>query len=165
VNEFSKLEIVDAKKLDNLCVEMYEYVGPKTFLGKIEDAYYSEKTVDNTYFYTALTGKPMLTSDQIDFDENFRKIDFDLIRQRSLSELATLRDNLLESIGYNISRIKLEASYEIEEPSFMSKYKSKGFSIREDFDGFYFLNETNNKRSCSVSTVKLLTENMIKSIF
>ena len=165
INEFSKLEVVPADSLDDFYVEVYEYVGPMAFLSKIEEAYCAQKTVDNTFFYTSLTGKPMLSSDQIEFDENFRKVDFDLIRQKSISELATLRDNLLESIGYRISRNKLESAYAIEEPSFVKKYKSKGFSIREDFDGFYFYNETNKKRSASVGSTSQLTENMIKSIF
>lgn len=165
VNENSKLEVVKASDLEDFYVEVFEYVGPKAFLEKIETAYLSEKTVDNTFFYTALTGKPMLSSDQIEFDENFAKVDFDLIKQKSISELVTLRDNMLESIGYRISRVNMEASYGLKEPLFMKKYRSKGFAIREDFDGYYFFNSMNNKRSVSVGSTSLLTENMIKSIF
>ena len=57
------------------------------------------------------------------------------------------------------------ASYFMDIDKFVKKYKSKGFSIREDFDGFYFYNEVNKKRSASVGSTRQLTENMIKSIF
>ena len=94
INENAQLEIVDASNFSNMMIEEYEFVGDQRLLKKIEEAYYSGKIVDNTFFYTALTGKPMLTEDQIDFDNNFKKVDFVAMKEKSLTKLATLKDRL-----------------------------------------------------------------------
>ena len=60
---------------------IYEFVGNKKLLDKINNAYKEQKTVDNTFIYTALSGKPMLSSDQIEFDESFIKVDFDVFKE------------------------------------------------------------------------------------
>lgn len=77
VNEDAKLEIVDANRFENCYFEVYEFIGNKAYLNKLYEAYKNGKIVDNTAFYTILTGKPMLCEDQIDFDPNFRKVDFE----------------------------------------------------------------------------------------
>jgi hypothetical protein len=65
INENANLEIVDASAVSDMIVEEYEFIGDTRLIKKIEEAYYSKKTVDNTFFYTALTGKPLLCEDQI----------------------------------------------------------------------------------------------------
>ena len=85
INENANLEIVDASYVSDMIVEEYEFVGDVRLVKKIEEAYYSNKIVDNTFFYTALTGKPMLCEDQIDFDPNFKKVDFITIKENYLS--------------------------------------------------------------------------------
>ena len=160
INENAKLEIVNADKYNNYFVEIYEYVGNKSKLNKLNEIYKSGKIVDNTVFYTVLTGKPMLCEDQIDFDPNFKKIDLDLIQESIISEMATLRDNFFEICGINNSIFVNENS--IIKPDYINNYKD--IIIKEDLDGYYFYSNLTKKRSGSEKYVKNLSENMIKSI-
>lgn len=160
INENANLEIVDRSNLSNMVVEEYEFIGDKRLIKKIEEAYYSNKTVDNTFFYTALTGKPMLSEDQIDFDPNFRKVDFIAMKEKALTQLATLFE------GYNISTgvdsIKVNTipnSYTRN----LTGNKSH-ITIMEDLDGYYAFNTEKNIRSVSVEEQEFLTEQMIDSI-
>jgi len=113
-----------------------------------------------------LTGRELYTEDQLDFDTSFRKIDLDLIEQKMLSEFVTLRDNIIEACGINtdIVRPVIEPLGK-SAPSFVNKYNTLGdISIKEDFDGVYFYSDLTHKRSASVASVNLLTENMLKVI-
>ena len=107
----------------------------------------------------------MLTEDQIDFDKSFKKVDFELIHYKSLSEIVTLRDKIIESMGYKFGRIAIDESVITNINPNISKYLDNGFVIKEDFDGFYIMNEMNYKRSVSVPVASMLTESMVKSIF
>ena len=165
VNENAKLQVVDSKYFNNCYVEVYEFIGNKAYLNKLNEIYKSDKTVDNTVFYTALTGKPMLCEDQIDFDPDFKKVDFELMRENVITEMATIKDKYLQNNGLGSIWCPIIESNYINKMPFMSKYnKYNDISIREDFDGYYFYNSTTEKRSGSVATTSLLSEAMIKSI-
>ena len=160
INEDANLEIVDASCLENMMVEEYEFIGDQRLLKKIEEAYYSKKIVDNTFFYTALTGKPMLSEDQIDFDSNFKKVDFIKIKENSLTKLATLYDGFMSTINNN--HITLEATPNTYVKSLI---KDKPYLIlKEDLNGFYILNTEKNIRSDSVKEQNFITEQIVYSV-
>ena len=165
VNENAQLEIVNSNKFKDCFVEIYEFVGNKAYLDKINKAYNEGKIVDNTVFYTMLTGKPMLCEDQIDFDPSFRKIDLAYMKEDTLSKLATMRDNILETKKYNSLWSITESSNVTINIPFMSKYnKHNDINLKEDFDGYYFYSSMTGKRSSSVKSIDLLTEAMIKTV-
>lgn len=165
VNENAKLEIIDASKFKDCYIEVYEFIGDSNMINKLAKAYYEEKTVDNTIFYTALTGKVMLCEDQIDFDNNFKKIDLELFAYKTLSELATLRDDILELTGSGIKWTSLIESEYKDKVNILNKYNIHGdISINKDLDGYYFYSNLTHKRSNSVKNLSNLTESMIKSI-
>lgn len=165
VNENAQLEIVNSNKFKDCFVEIYEFVGNKAYLDKINKAYNEGKIVDNTVFYTMLTGKPMLCEDQIDFDPSFRKIDLAYMKEDTLSKLATMRDNILETKKYNSLWSIAESSNVTINIPFMSKYnKHNDINLKEDFDGYYFYSSMTGKRSSSVKSIDLLTEAMIKTV-
>ena len=165
VNENAQLEIVNSNKFKDCFVEIYEFVGNKAYLDKINKAYNEGKIVDNTVFYTMLTGKPMLCEDQIDFDPSFRKIDLAYVKEDTLSKLATMRDNILETKKYNSLWSITESSNVTINIPFMSKYnKHNDINLKEDFDGYYFYSSMTGKRSSSVKSIDLLTEAMIKTV-
>ena len=160
INENAKLEIVDSSKFNNCYIEIYEYIGNPTKINKLNEYYNSGKIVDNTVFYTALTGKPMLCEDQIDFDPNFKKIDFGLLNESIISKIATIKEQYLNL--YNIkSSVLVNESYN-DYPSYLSKYNS--ISVKQDLEGYYFYDRLTKKRSSSKSSLNTLTENMIISI-
>ena len=165
VNENAQLEIVNSNKFKDCFVEIYEFVGNKAYLNKLNKAYNEGKIVDNTVFYTMLAGKPMLCEDQIDFDPNFRKIDLAYMKEDTLSKLATMRDNILETKKYNSLWSIAESSNVTINIPFMSKYnKHNDINLKEDFDGYYFYSSMTRKRSSSVKSIDLLTEAMIKTV-
>ena len=146
--------------------EFYEFIGNKAYLNKLNEDYKCNNKVDN--LYTSLTGKDLYSIDQMEFDEdNFRKIDKDLIEQQTISKFVTFRDNLIESIiGTNISIVHLESVVDKSSiPTFVNKYnKLNDIVLKEDIDGIYFYSTLSKKRSGSVKDSSLLTENMLKSI-
>ena len=163
VNRDHELEVQSTDKLE--INEVYEFIGDQAFIDRLNTLYKESAKVDN--LYTILTNKPMLTEDQIDFDPAFRKIDFDLYEQKALSEFVTMRDKIMEACGINIEifRPNLAEIPFKSIPAFMSKYNTLGdIQIREDFDGVYFYSDLTKKRSASVASTTMLTENMIKSI-
>lgn len=160
INENANLEIVDASSISNMVVEQYEFVGDKRLIKKIEEAYYSGKIVDNTFFYTALTGKPMLSEDQIDFDSNFRKVDFIAMKENSLTRLATLNEAIMEAIGAPIMKVDI-----IPDNNSRLLLGDKSYlSIKKDISGYYIFNKNNYKRSASVEEMNFITEQMINSV-
>lgn len=160
INENANLEIVDGSSLSNMMVEEYEFIGDKRLIKKIEEAYYSGKIVDNTFFYTALTGKPMLTEDQIDFDSNFKKVDFIAMKEKALTQLATLTE------GYNIAsgNDPMRVNVFPNNHSRQSIGNRSHITIMEDLDGFYAFNTEKNIRSASIEEQNFITEQMIDSV-
>ena len=160
INENANLEIVDSSSLSNMVVEEYEFVGDRRLIKKIEEAYYSGKVVDNTFFYTALTGKPMLTEDQIDFDSNFKKVDFFAIKERNLTKLATVNELFLDAMNVPPMRVNV----------FPNNYAKQllgnrsHLTIMEDLNGYYVLNTEKNIRSASIEEQQFITEQMIQSV-
>ena len=150
--------------------EIYEFIGDKAYLDRLNEAYKNNDKVDN--LYTILTGKELYTLDQVDFDESFRRVDLDLIEQNVISSLATLRDNIIDVCSSNegfiesISLVNLESFIHKELiPKFVSKYNVlNDIYIKEDMDGVYFYSTLSKKRSGSVENISMLTENMLKSI-
>ena len=160
INEDANLEIVDSSELDNLLVEEYEFIGDIRAIKKIEEAYYSKKTVDNTFFYTALTGKPMLSEDQIDFDPNFKKVDFLSIKENQLTKLATLNSTFMESAGGISTSIIANPNTHV---SALLKNKSH-LILKEDINGYYIYNTEKNIRSASIEEQNFVTEQMVHSV-
>lgn len=159
INEDAKLEFIDANKLNDMIVEEYEFIGDKRSIKKIETAYLTGKTVDNTFFYTALTNKPMLTEDQIDFDDNFKKVDFISIKESELTRMATMNESLLSIINNNVSIDAMPNSY------IKSLLQDKDYiKLKEDLNGYYLYNTYNGKRTESIYDQDLITEQMLYSI-
>lgn len=159
INEDAKLEVVDASNLNNMHVEEYKFVGDIRNIKKIEEAYKTGKIVDNTFFYTALTGKPMLSEDQIDFDPNFVKVDFVKMHEQLLTEQASLRDILYEATS----------NYLFNCPCYNPRITNMignrdDIKLYRDLEGYYVKNKSTNKRTASVEQVDLITETMISTV-
>ena len=164
VNEDAHFSIVDKSYFDDKVIEsVYEYKGNRLF--KLAEAYKNNSIVDNTVFYTALTGKPMLTEDQIDFDSNFSKVDISRYEQEVLTDLATNKDAYLETVGrgseYNAP--VLEEAY-IDKIPYVNTYHRDDIVVKEDFDGYYFYNTITKRRTSSAGTITNLTETMLKTV-
>jgi len=109
INENAQLEVIDYSKLRDMLVEEYEFIGDKRNIKKIEEAYKNGKIVDNTFFYTALSGKPMLSEDQIDFDPLFRRKDFigernTFLEKMLISSTYAPYTSLIERVRYIIDK-------------------------------------------------------------
>lgn len=160
INENANLEIVEASNISDMIVEQYEFVGDKRLIKKIEEAYYTGKIVDNTFFYTALTGKPMLSEDQIDFDPNFKKVDFIAMKENSLTKLATLNEGYINIITENSFKVDTITNNHTKQLIGNKSY----LSIKKDISGYYVFNKENYKRSASVEEQNFITEQMINSV-
>jgi hypothetical protein len=107
----------------------------------------------------------MLTEDQIDFDSNFRKVDFELMRQKRLSTQATFESARNVSLGGATYTYPINEDAISRDIPYLKKYSIiDELYVQRDNDGYYFFNSLNNKRSSSVDSISMLTEAMIKSI-
>ena len=160
VNE-GKLQVANYNDIKDYYIEaQYEFIGDILNFKKILAAYQEDKIVDNTFFYTALTGKPLLTEDQIDFDENFRKIDYEKYKLNILSELATFKYRY----GH-IHENAIDVPYKNSSESILySKYKDFGLSTKYSINGYYVESSVLNKRSEFVNKHQDVTDNLIMSV-
>lgn len=158
-----KFEVI--KKEDISHVEaVYEFVGNPAYVDRLISRYKDPEYVSEG-IYTELTDKPMLTLDQIDFDKSFRKIDIDLMEQKAIAEIVTLKRDIRQLMDRTVYDHPILESYVTRIPKFVSKYNKMGdIMVMEDFDGAYFYSTLTKKRSGSVATAALLTENMLKAI-
>ena len=160
INENANLEIVNDSSIRDMVVEEYEFIGDMRSIKKIEEAYYSNKIVDNTFFYTALTGKPMLSEDQIDFDFNFRKVDFGYIKEKFLTNMATLNESFMDSMNETIMSVDA-----IPNDNIRALIGDRSHIIlKKDLDGYYVFNKEKNIRSASIEEQDFITEQMIVSV-
>lgn len=169
VNDKSNLEVVDKSCLDDCFVEEYEFIGDKKLLNKINKAYQEQKVVDNTFIYTALTGKPLLCSDQIDFDENFVRIDFDLFKENNNTIKATFQHEASIDLNDESNAIKNEAfmipEYSIMEDKLRKKLnRYESISLMQDENGYFLYGNITKKYSKKVESMNLITEAMINSV-
>ena len=156
IDENSKLSIVDSDFIKDKYVEMYEYVGDSTRLGLLYKAYKEEAIVDNSFIYTCLSNKKLLSEDQIDFDESFVKVDLDQFQNVTDTKMATMLQEWAKICGNDISFPVIE-SYGIK----------KGIIGMHDVytNGFYYYNTYTGKRTKSVPRKEDLTESMKNSTY
>lgn len=162
INENAELEIVDSNKFKDCTIESYEFIGDnKEYLvNKIYKAYQEHKIVDNTFFYTTLTGKPMLCEDQIEYDKSFHKVDYDLMVENIITELVTFKENVIKCIYNTNTTLPVLESVANIAPS-LKGYKN--ISVKTDIDGYYYNNTLTKKRSRSVENISELSEAMLMS--
>lgn len=158
VDENSKLAIVDKSYFDNYYVEVYEYTGNRLNIGKIKEMYDSGNIVSPNYIYETLSGKHLLTQDQIDFDDQFKKVDFSDDIAKMESYRATMQSNFDKINGafFYIPAMNIQQECTIN-------YKN-ALDVMADVNGYYLRNRFTHERTESVSDVNQLTEAMIKSI-
>ena len=164
VDDKNKFEIVTDSEIESIN-EVYKFIGNKAYVYRLEDRYTNKDYISEKGIYGELTDKNLLSIDQLKFDESFEYIDFDLLEQKAITEASTIRRNIRGLLELNVYDHELIKSYKTEIPKFYAKYNKDGnIKIMEDFDGCYFFNTLNKKRSGSVPTTKFLTENMLKSV-
>ena len=158
VDENSKLSIVDKSYFDNYCVEVYEYTGNELNVGKIKKAYDEGNIVAPNYIYETLSGKDLLSDDQIDFDENFTKVDLDLCKAKTESFQATLLSE------WDQINDKLYSFPVLENTSIDLNTKCNDeLKLMQDINGYYLENTLTHNRTKSVPTIDMITEVMINS--
>ena len=159
VNSSGMLETVYIGHLEPTTI--YEYTGPKGTIDRLAEAYKEHTHVDN--LYSILSGRELLTEDQIEYDPNFTKIDLDQFYEHAVASMVTLRDQIaaMEScIDQNEFTMKANTKL-----PFMEQYNTCGdISVYKDLDGYYFYSEMTHRRSRSVKNGTELTESMLKSI-
>lgn len=158
VDENSKLAIVDKSYFDNYYVEVYEYIGNRLNIGKIKEMYDSGNIVSPNYIYETLSGSHLLTQDQIDFDDQFKKVDFSDDIAKMESYRATMQSDFDKINGafFYIPAMNIQQECTIN-------YKN-ALDVMADVNGYYLRNRFTHERTESVSDVNQLTEAMIKSI-
>lgn len=166
VNEDCKLEIVDASALADIKCKIYEFVGNKYNINKIEESYKNDCTVDQAFLYTALSNKNLVTKDQIDFDDDFVPVDIELIKEKRESEKATIKEQWKCINGEQPITFPVLESAIIKNPikGELTRYNDN-IHLMESVDGYYLMNDLNNKRTKCVSSLDYITTAMIKSIY
>ena len=159
VDENSKLSIVDKSYFDNYCVEVYEYTGNELNVGKIKEAYDNGNIVSPNYIYEVLSGKDLLSDDQIDFDESFKKVDFEEFTAKTESYMVTMQRDYDKINGALFYVPTLENA--VSEVSLRFR---DALDCLEDLNGYYLENRLTHMRTKSVPEFDDFTEAMIKSI-
>ena len=154
VNENCKLSIVDSSFFDNYIIEkVYEFTGNPLRIAYIAESYYNNEQVRPNYIYETLSGKDMLSDDQIDFDESFSEVVLD--SNNIDSTVATIKEQWNQINNKDFSLPVLEAGIKFND----------NISILEDVDGYYARNNLTKKRTASVADIDSLTKDYIKSIY
>lgn len=162
VNENGKFSIVKSNRYTIKAI--YEFVGNPAYVDRLSYRY-KDKNYVSEGIYTELTGRDLLSIDQFDTDPSFKKIDVDLLEQKAISEVVTLKHQIKKYTNRTIYNHPLIESYMTKIPEFVHRYNKFGdIKLMEDFDGVYFYSTLTEKRSGSVATPSLLTENMLKAI-
>ena len=162
VNNESKLEIVGNSDLLNSNLEVYKFVGDSRMLGKLAKAYKEQNTVDSTFIYSVLSGKELLTEDQIDFDDNFDKVDVELI--------AEIRNTIGETLKYQLNINGFPAHCIIAEGMIIdSKLRhdireNKELELIQDDNGYRVHSNITGLYSRCVKLESQITDQMIKSV-
>ena len=153
------LEMTDASFLANGQFEVYEYVGNRSDkIAQIYQAYKENKSLyDPNFIYTCLSGKKLLSEDQIEFDTNFKKVNLEQYKDK------------IESIEYTMINGDNDISFPVLEgynglninPE-LKKYDY--ISFREDMNGYYAIDTLTNNRTKSVKDINDITESMIISL-
>jgi putative hydrolase of the HAD superfamily len=160
ISEDGKLSVLNHKDVENLYIEAeYRFVGDSRRINKIREALKSGKIVDNTFFYTALTGKPLLTEDQIDFDSNFVKIDFSRMRNNILSNLATNESKFNTLIDSNTNGVLITEGYKYG--SLNDKY---GLRIMYSLEGYYVESSVLGYKSPYFNSVDEITIEVVETM-
>ena len=159
VDENSKLSIVDKSYFDNYCIELYEYTGNELNVGKIKEAYDNGNIVSPNYIYEVLSGKDLLSDDQIDFDESFKKVDFEEFTAKTESYMVTMQRDYDKINGALFYVPTLENA--VSEVSLRFR---DALDCLEDLNGYYLENRLTHMRTKSVPELDDFTEAMIKSI-
>lgn len=81
VDENGYLKFEEHAYLENKSVDIYEFIGDKERIKSIQEAFASNKQVDSKFLYTTLAEKPILSRDQIMYDENFVKVDIESLKE------------------------------------------------------------------------------------
>ena len=159
VNSSGVLETVYIGHLDPTAI--YEYTGPKGNIDKLAEAYRSESKVDS--IYSLLSGREVLTEDQIEYDPYFTKVDLEQFYEHAVSTFATLNDRFIAAeCGIDQSKLWFDTH---TKPAFMEHYNACGdIDVYKDLDGYYFYSEMTHRRSKSVESSDQLTECMLQSI-
>lgn len=166
IDENSKLKIVEASYFDNALLEVYEYTGNDLNLAQIKKDYDAGVEVNSNYIYETLSGKELLSNDQIDFDECFSKLDIELFKSIRESEIATIQEQWDEVNNSSVSLPVLENTTIniINNSNEVSNWKNR-LTLYEDMNGYYLKNDFSGKRTKSIKNIYSFTEAMIKSIY
>lgn len=136
----------------------YESLIREIHEGKVKD-------VNKKFFYEYLTGKKMLTNDQIAYDEQFEAISKDNIVSETTTKATTLLDEYYNLTGdTKLSSIPLMSEKHITE----AKEKLKGtkdIMIFEDAYGFFARDMTYGYRTRPYSSIKdIVLEGVTKNV-
>lgn len=142
--------------LDDRVFSIYKYNGEKSLKDII-----TGEAVSDTYFYTALSGKPMLTKDQIDFDPLFETV--------MLEKHKELREAYNATVKYSFMRMNLDTVVPImsKEINIIKENMIDGYSnidVLEDIKGYFVINLENNQRSRSYKYISDIPEYMIECV-
>lgn len=147
VDENANLSVVN-----NLSViEAYKYIGDRSRLKLIYEAYKQKQIVDPSFIYSALSGKDILIENQIDFDDNFVKIN------------TTSETDKLGGIA-NAIHVTMEQVIGIDTSINYINNNIPNISIKESVNGIYAINNITDEYTKAVDNINMLTESLINSI-
>lgn len=145
VNEDGYLEIINGDSILESITGVYQFVGHDGLVDVISEAYNSKTQVDYDFIYTTLSGKKLLCEDQIDYNSEFIKVDFNKYLDKSNTIIATTE--AMMSVDYSLPVLGYDECY------------------RKDPDGYFYINNITNKRTKSVDNISNITESMIASTY
>lgn len=133
---------------------------------KVEDIINYKGMITNKkdYFYTAITGKPLLDDDQFEFEECFERVEDPYINM--INELR----NIYESMMYQANILmESDISLDIINESLIEEKNKRliGFNnidIKQDMDGYFLCNTLTNCRSKSYTSINEIPDSQYLNI-
>ena len=140
----------------------YEYIGPESNLRKLDRLYQEGSKVES--IYQVLTGNTLYHISELSQHPYFREIRYDLIEEKALTELSSLYEQAMNTIGSDIGR-KVDTTCLYAENSLIKKYNElNDLVIYESPEGISVASRLTGKQSMTVSCIDNITEQMIISV-
>lgn len=163
IDENRNIKSVPIDFLENRRYNVYKYNRDDSIekYKVLLNSYSNNEVVDEGYFYSLFSEKEMLSEDQIDFDSDFEKIDFDKLKiTLSIQENSILSNiNTLANNSYYESFEISNKNNIIYKESILEKYPN--INILEDVNGYFAINIDTTNRTESFKNIKDININVL----
>ena len=122
------------------------------------------ENISDEFLYEALSGKKMLSADQIQCDPLFKEVDFESLMGKLNGELATIKAEYDTACGKDSDGFPLLNDTEIDEAYELTKGDER-YSIRSCIEGYFAIDNITGNRTGCYESIKEIPLNILVGRF